>query len=67
MTEKTESELLKLERKYCSWGDTVHYLEPPKIFERSEGSYLYDRDGHAVPRSADVVFGGRASDTATSG
>ncbi len=45
MTEKTESELLKLERKYCSWGDTVHYLEPPKMFERSEGSYLYDRDG----------------------
>src|SRR5580765_1164951 len=45
MTEKTESELLKLERKYCSWGDTVHYLAPPKCFERSEGTYLYDRDG----------------------
>jgi 4-aminobutyrate aminotransferase / (S)-3-amino-2-methylpropionate transaminase / 5-aminovalerate transaminase len=45
MTEKTESELLELERKYCSWGDTVHYLDPPKCFERSEGSYLYDRQG----------------------
>jgi 4-aminobutyrate aminotransferase-like enzyme len=45
MIAKTESELLELERKYCSWGDTVHYLEPPKCFERSEGSYLYDRDG----------------------
>ena len=45
MTEKTESELLELERKYCSWGDTVHYLDPPKCFERSEGSYLYDREG----------------------
>ena len=40
-----ERELVKLERKHCSWGDTVHYLEPPKFFERSEGSYLYDRDG----------------------
>lgn len=40
-----EQELLELERKYCSWGDTVHYLDPPKIFDRCEGNYLYDRDG----------------------
>src|SRR5437667_4132035 len=40
-----EQELLELERKYCSWGDTVHYLEPPKFFARAEGSYLYDREG----------------------
>src|SRR5438128_5847253 len=40
-----EKELRALERKYCSWGDTVHYLEPPKFFERAEGSYLYDREG----------------------
>jgi len=40
-----EQELLQLERKHCSWGDTVHYLEPPKLFERAEGSYLYDREG----------------------
>jgi len=40
-----EGELLELERKYCSWGDTVHYLEPPKFFERAEGCYLYDREG----------------------
>ena len=26
MSDKTETELLQLERKYCSWGDTVHYL-----------------------------------------
>ena len=45
MSDKGEQELLELERKYCSFGDTVHYLEPPKSFERSEGSYLYDRDG----------------------
>jgi 4-aminobutyrate aminotransferase/(S)-3-amino-2-methylpropionate transaminase len=45
MSDKTESELLELERKYCSWGDTVHYLDPPKSFERSDGCYLYDREG----------------------
>ncbi len=42
---KSDAELLQLERRYCSFGDTVHYLEPPKSFERSEGSYLYDREG----------------------
>src|SRR5437660_10007054 len=44
-TATSEAELLALEQKYCSWGDTVHYLEPPKIFERAEGHYLYDRQG----------------------
>ncbi|MBP2642710.1 MAG: aspartate aminotransferase family protein [Firmicutes bacterium] len=37
-----EKELLALEEKYCSYGDTVHYIDPPKIFERCEGSWLYD-------------------------
>jgi 4-aminobutyrate aminotransferase-like enzyme len=40
-----EKELLALERKHCSWGDTVHYLDPPKFFDRAEGHYLYDREG----------------------
>jgi 4-aminobutyrate aminotransferase / (S)-3-amino-2-methylpropionate transaminase / 5-aminovalerate transaminase len=40
-----EKELLALEKQYCSWGDTVHYLDPPKFFERAEGTYLYDRGG----------------------
>src|SRR5438445_10120665 len=44
-TATSEAELLALEQKYCSWGDTVHYLEPPKFFERAEGGYLYDREG----------------------
>ena len=68
--EYTEKELLEKEKKYCSWGDTVHYLEPPKFFERCEGTYLYDGDGvpfldlqmwysaasfgYANPRLADV-------------
>jgi 4-aminobutyrate aminotransferase-like enzyme len=37
--------LLALESEYCSHGDTVHYTDPPKIFERCEGSYIYDTDG----------------------
>ena len=41
----TDEELLKLEAKYCSWGDTVHYVDKPNIFDRCEGSFLYDRDG----------------------
>src|SRR5262245_43332775 len=40
-----DQELLELERKYCSWGDTVHYLDSPKFFERAAGHYLYDREG----------------------
>ena len=44
ITTRTQ-ELLDLERKYCSFGDTVHYLEPPKVFVHCEGSYLYDEGG----------------------
>lgn len=40
----SEAELLELESKYCSFGDTVHYLEHPKIFDRCEGSFIYDAD-----------------------
>ena len=39
------AELLALERKYCSFGDTVHYLDPPKIFVDCDGSHLYDEQG----------------------
>ena len=41
----SEAELLALEASYCSHGDTVHYTNPPKIFERAEGTFLYDADG----------------------
>src|SRR6267142_2617560 len=39
-----DQEVLKDEAEYCSFGDTVHYLEPPKIFARCEGSFLYDTE-----------------------
>jgi 4-aminobutyrate aminotransferase/(S)-3-amino-2-methylpropionate transaminase len=41
----SKAELLKLESQYCSWGDTVHYVEHPNIFKRGMGSYLYDDEG----------------------
>jgi len=40
-----EADLLALEKRVCSHGDTVHYAEPPKLFERCNGSYLYDLHG----------------------
>src|SRR3954467_11456807 len=43
----TEADLRALEADYCSWGDTVHYLDHPKFFETCEGSYMYDADGRA--------------------
>jgi 4-aminobutyrate aminotransferase-like enzyme len=33
------------EARYCSFGDTVHYLKEPKVFTDCEGSYLYDHAG----------------------
>ena len=43
--ELSQAELLELEAAYCSHGDTVHYTDPPKIFESCEGSFLYDAEG----------------------
>ncbi|MFD9900905.1 aspartate aminotransferase family protein [Mesorhizobium sp. NPDC059025] len=43
--ELSEAELLALEAVYCSHGDTVHYTDFPKIFDRCEGSYMFDAAG----------------------
>jgi adenosylmethionine-8-amino-7-oxononanoate aminotransferase len=40
----SEKELLEIESKYCSFGDTVHYAHELRIFNRSEGIYLYDEN-----------------------
>ena len=45
--EQRDAALLAEEAKYCSFGDTVHYSDPPKIFDRCDGSYLFD--GHGTP------------------
>jgi 4-aminobutyrate aminotransferase-like enzyme len=42
-----EAALLALEDRVCSHGDTVHYAKVPKIFDRCEGSWLFDLHGHA--------------------
>ncbi|MBW8075844.1 MULTISPECIES: aminotransferase class III-fold pyridoxal phosphate-dependent enzyme [Metallibacterium] len=44
---RDETALLADEARYCSFGDTVHYSEPPKIFDRCDGSYMYDAAGTA--------------------
>ena len=43
MTEKVLT-LLEKDARYCSYGDTVHYADPPKIFAGCDGSYLFDDD-----------------------
>jgi len=40
-----EKLLRRVEKEVCSYGDTVHYTENPKMFSRCEGSYLYDMTG----------------------
>ncbi len=40
-----EAALLETESQVCSHGDTVHYAERPKIFDRCQGSFLYDIQG----------------------
>lgn len=42
MDECNEQEILRLEALYCSYGDTVHYIESPVIFETCEGAFLFD-------------------------
>ena len=40
-----DAQLLADEAKYSSFGDTVHYVDPPKIFRTCEGSYMFDTEG----------------------
>lgn len=42
-----EQQLLRDEAVYCSYGDTVHYLEPAKFFTACSGSFLYDKSDAA--------------------
>lgn len=43
--DRQQAALLADEAKYCSFGDTVHYVNPPKVFERCHGSYMFDPYG----------------------
>lgn len=42
---RSEAELRTMEEKYCSYGDTVHYMEVPPFFDTCEGSFMYDAKG----------------------
>src|SRR5882762_2471811 len=42
---EANTELLRKDSEYCSFGDTVHYADPPKVFVRCHGSYLFDDRG----------------------
>ena len=37
-------QVLEKDKRYCSYGDTVHYADPPKVFSRCDGSYLFDEN-----------------------
>ena len=37
-----DAQLLADEAKYSSFGDTVHYVDPPKIFRHGEGSWMIE-------------------------
>ncbi|MFA4933877.1 MAG: aminotransferase class III-fold pyridoxal phosphate-dependent enzyme [Candidatus Omnitrophota bacterium] len=39
---ESEKRLLAEESRYCSYGDTAHYLKNSKIFSGCDGSFLYD-------------------------
>ncbi len=38
----SDSEILKIDSEYCSYGDTSHYSSYQPIFRDCEGSYMYD-------------------------
>ena len=42
MNEAERATILDLEAQYCSYGDTVHYVDPAKNFAASAGGFLYD-------------------------
>ena len=44
---KIEKKLLAEESRYCSYGDSVHYLKKVKLFSECDGSFLYDYRGVA--------------------
>ena len=44
MTSSFRSIILKDDAKFCSWGDTVHYNDPPLIFTRCHDHYLVDEN-----------------------
>lgn len=44
MKDPEDAQILDLEAQFCSYGDTVHYINPAKRFEASDGGFLYDAE-----------------------
>ena len=44
MKDPEDAQILDLEAQFCSYGDTVHYVNPAKRFEASDGGFLYDAE-----------------------
>src|SRR5215468_7641810 len=42
MKKADHATILELEAQYCSYGDTVHYVDPAKKFAACSGGFLYD-------------------------
>jgi 4-aminobutyrate aminotransferase-like enzyme len=42
---ENDADILKIDDKYCSHGDTVHYNNPPKMFSKADGSFMWDSSG----------------------
>lgn len=38
----SDEQIKSMDSEYCSYGDTVHYSDNPKIFRDCEGSFMYD-------------------------
>ncbi|MBR1681708.1 hypothetical protein IJ707_07960, partial [bacterium] len=41
---KTDSELLEIDKEYCTYGDKIHSEPVPKIFRDCNGIYMYDSE-----------------------
>lgn len=41
----SEREIVEIDDRCSSHGDTVHYNDPPKVFKSCEGSFVYDAEG----------------------
>ncbi|MBF0173948.1 MAG: aminotransferase class III-fold pyridoxal phosphate-dependent enzyme, partial [Magnetococcales bacterium] len=39
-------DLAAMEARYCSWGDTVHYNDPIRMFEECQDAFLFDSHGN---------------------
>ncbi len=38
----SDSEIIELDKEFCSYGDTSHYGDDQRIFRNCEGSFMYD-------------------------